>query len=385
MKIAYIIGTLATQGGTCRMVIEKANLYADKFGYNVSIITLYQYPNQTNVYFLSDSVNHKSLYIPHEKQYKYKYPMRLWFKWIQHRQLLKKLNETVQTIDPDIIIGVAQVEADIISTLKCRAKKVIECHEAKVFSLSKIGQRQSLLSRMFNSIYRFRYFYIVERHADVICPLTEADKQLWKRAKRLKVIPNFSTMSVSRYSDCTPKRVIAVGRLEWEKGYSRLINIWKLVSAKHHDWQLDIYGEGNMEKAIRILIQQSGVKNLTIHNFTPNISEEYANSSICLLTSYFEGFSLVLLEAQRHGVPCVSFDCPFGPRGIISDSYSGFLVEDGEIRVFANRVSRLIEDENLRKQFSAAAIERAKIFDVEIVINQWKELFESLTENHLQR
>lgn len=379
MKIVYIIGSLATQGGTCRMVLEKANLYANKFGYYVTIITFHQSPDQKIVYSLSDAVNHKSIYIPFTKQYKHKYPMRLWYKWLLHKQLVQELNETVQTIDPDILIGVAQVEADIISTLKCRAKKVIECHEAKIFSLSKIGQRQSLLSRMFNSINRFWYFYTVERHADVICPLTEEDKQLWKRAKRLKVIPNFSTMPVSRYSDCTSKRVIAAGRLEWEKGYSRLIQIWKLVSAKHHDWHLDIYGEGDMEKTIRILIHQSGVKNLTIHNFTPNISEEYANSSICLLTSYFEGFSLVLLEAQKHGVPCVSFDCPFGPRGIISDSYSGFLVEDGEIRVFANRVCRLIEDENLRKQFSTAAIERAKIFDIDIVINQWKELFESLT------
>lgn len=379
MKIAYIIGTLATQGGTCRMVIEKANIYANQLGYDVTIITLYQDPNQIIVYPLSDTVKQMHLCIPIAKQYKYKYPMRLWVKWDWHRQLINKLHEAVQTLDPDIIIGVSQVEADIISSLKCRAKKVIECHEARVFTLSKLDIKQSLISRIYNSLYRYKYFYTVERHADVICPLTEGDKALWKRAKRLEVIPNFSTMPISGYSDCTPKRVIAIGRLEWEKGYSRLINIWRLVSAKHHDWQLDIYGEGDMEKAIKILIQQSRVRNLTIHKFTPNISEEYARSSICVLTSYFEGFSLVLLEAQRHGVPCVAFDCPFGPRGIVSDSYSGFLVEDGDIRVFANRVLRLIEDESLRRQFSTAAIERAKIFNVDTVINQWKELFESLS------
>lgn len=379
MKIAYILGTIASQSGTSRMVLEKANIYADKLEYDVTIITLFQDLNQKNVYFLSDSIHQNNLHIPFYEQYRHRYPMRLWYKWKLHKQLIQKLNEAVQTLDPDIIIGVSQVEADIICSLKCRAKKVIECHEAKVFSLSKIGHSQSIFSRMYNSIYRFRYFYIVERHADVICSLTEDDKKLWKRAKRLKVIPNFSTLTVTKYSDCTHKRVIAIGRLEWEKGYSRLIQIWKFVSAKHHDWQLDIYGEGNMDKVMRVLIQQLGVKHINIHKFTPNISEEYANSSICLLTSYFEGFSLVLLEAQRHGVPCVAFDCPFGPRSIINDSYTGFLVEDGEIRVFANRVLKLIENESLRKQFSTAAIERAKIFDVDTVINQWKELFESLT------
>ena len=158
MKIAYILGSLATQGGTCRMVIEKANLYANKSGYDVTTVTFYQKPDQEIVYSLSDAVKHKFIYIPFANQYKHKYPMRLWYKWLLHKQLVKELNETVQTIDPDIIIGVAQVEADIISTLKCRAKKVIECHEAKVFSLSKIGHRQSLLSRMVNSINTWNSF-----------------------------------------------------------------------------------------------------------------------------------------------------------------------------------------------------------------------------------
>ena len=77
-------------------------------------------------------------------------------------------------------------------------------------------------------------------------------------------------------------------------------------------------------------------------------------------------------------MPCVAFDCPFGPKSIINDGYNGFLVENGEIKLFAERVCRLIEDENLRKQFSQAAIERSQQFDTDSIMLRWKKLFEQI-------
>ena len=201
---------------------------------------------------------------------------------------------------------------------------------------------------------------------------------LWKRAKYTAVIPNFSVMPISKYSDCTSKRVIAAGRLEWEKGFGRLIEAWSIVSSRHPDWHLDIFGEGSMDKTLKVLTNLYKAKNLTFHNVTSNISQEYANSSICVVSSYFEGFSLILLEAMRHGVPCVAFDCPFGPKSIINDGYTGFLVENGEIKLFAERVCRLIEDEDLRKHFSKASIDRALLFDTDSIMLRWKKLFEQM-------
>lgn len=382
MKIAYFVGSLATQGGTNRMVTEKANYFATHLGYDVTIITCYQHEDQQNTYLLSDAVKQIKLTVPFASQYQYGYPKRLWVKWANYRKLHQELNKTVQQVDPDILIGIAQFKADLVSKIKCRGKIVIECHEARNYSLSGLGMKRSFFPRVYMSIYRYKYFRTIERHADVVCPLTEGDAALWKRARRVEVIPNFSTMPISQFSDSTAKRVIAVGRLEWEKGYSRLIQVWKIVSGRHPDWQLDIFGEGEMEHALRLLIDSNGVKNINIHHFTHDISQEYAHSSICVLTSFFEGFSLVLLEAQRHGVPCIAFDCPFGPKSIINDSYSGFLVNDSDIRVFAERVCRLIEDKDLREHFSQVGIEQAKIFDVNTVINQWKYLFESLTRQN---
>ena len=81
---------------------------------------------------------------------------------------------------------------------------------------------------------------------------------------------------------------------------------------------------------------------------------------------------------MKHGVPCVSFDCPFGPRSIVNDSYNGFLVTDGDTRVFADRLCRLIENEDLRKQFSKTAIEKAQTFDVDTTMNKWQQFYEQL-------
>lgn len=379
MKIAYIYSTMAVTGGTERMITEKANYLSERYGYDVTIITCYQLAHENNFFHISEKVKQINLEIPFFSQYKYKYPKRLLVKWQMNKLLKKSINEAVKQVDPDILIGVSRFKANYISTIKCRAKKIIECHESKYNTKYDASEKHSVPVRLFLNIYRRIYFRTIERNADAVITLTEKDKLFWKRAKYVVVIPNFSTMFISNISDCTPKRVIAIGRLTWEKGFGRLIEAWSIVCSKHTDWHLDIYGQGSMYDTLNTLTNTYKAHNLTFHNYMSNISQEYANSSICAVTSYFEGFSLVLLEAIRHGVPCVAFDCPFGPRSIIDDASNGFLVYDGEIKLFAERLCRLIEDEDLRKQFSKNAIEKAKLFDTDIVMNQWKTLFKELT------
>ena len=378
MKIVYIFSTLAKTGGTERMITEKANYFSEQFGYDVTIITLFQKVEDVNHFILSEKVKQINLGIPYFSQYHYKYPKRLWIKWLLNKQIKKSIKQYVKNIDPDILIGISFFKANHISKVKCKAKIVIESHEAKMFTHSEYGKDRPLFARIFNTIRRFNYFKTIERNADVIVTLTEGDKKLWKRAKRVEIIPNYSTMSVTKHCDCTSKRVIAVGRLEWEKGFGRLIEAWNIVSSRHSDWHLDIFGEGSMNKTLKAMTSIYKAKNLTFHNVTSNISQEYANSSICVVSSYFEGFSLILLEAMRHGVPCVAFDCPFGPGYIIDDARDGFLVDNGDIRLFAERICQLIENEDLRKIFSTNALEKANTFNVDLIMNKWKELFEQM-------
>ncbi len=89
------------------------------------------------------------------------------------------------------------------------------------------------------------------------------------------------------------------------------------------------------------------------------------SSSILALSSRYEGFGLVILEAMACGLPVVSYACPCGPKDIITDGIDGFLVPDGDEIILAERICRLIEDEELRKRMGAAVFERTKDFTLD--------------------
>lgn len=377
MKIVYVIDSLASKGGAERILSDKMNYMAAHYGYEVYVVTCYQdFATMPNAYYLSDQVTQINLNIPYYSQYKYGYPKRLWVKHQLYQRLLHGLTETIQRIDPDVLIGLGYFNADLVSGIPCRAKKIVESHEARIFTMSDRGLSRSLPSRLFMRYYKKRYFRRVERQADVVVTLTTGDAKEWQRARRVEVIPNFTVMAVSRLSDVMAKRVIAVGRLEWQKGFDRLIEAWQTVEQRHPDWSLTIFGSGTLEGDLQRLIMDRSLKTVSIHPFTPTIADEYGQSAVFALSSRFEGFGLVLLEAMQAGLPCVTFDCPFGPSDVVKDGKNGFVVPDGDVERFAECLLRLIEDQELRQQFSAASVERARVFDVDTVMQQWKDLLE---------
>lgn len=377
MRIVYIIDSLASKGGAERIITEKMNYLATIYNYDVSVITYYQFiETMPNTYPLSSKVKQINLCIPSFQQYRYRYPKRLWIKWGFYRRLRIELQQTVNSINPDILIGVGYTLADVVCSLKCQAAKIIESHEARIYTKSPLlHKRTTLISTIYSKLCRKIYLNIVEKKADAIVTLTKHDAQEWKKAKRVEIIPNFSIMPISNLSNCESKRVIAAGRLEWQKGYDRLIHIWEIVTHKHPDWQLDIFGEGTLEAELKNSIQKAGLSNVTIHSFTQNISQEYASSSICVLTSRFEGFSLVLLEAMRHGLPCITFNCPYGPKDLIDDKKSGYIIENDNIDLFAEKINYLIENIDVRKKFSEEAIMKSNNYNVDSIMNSWRELF----------
>ena len=381
MKIVYVIDSLANKGGAERVIINKMDYMVSHFGYEISIITCYQDKGALNAYPIPHGIKQIYLGIPFYSQYKYRYPYRLWVKHSIDNQMGKALSKAVQNIDPDILIGVSYFQANIVTSIKCRAKKIIEVHEPRPFTLSDYGLSRGKFSSWYMKHYRKWYFKKVEKQADIVVTLTPGDAHEWRRAKRVQVIPNFTIMPIEKMSDGQAKRVISVGRLEWVKGYDRLIDAWKIISDKHPDWHLDIFGCGTLEQELRNQQKHLGLEEkMTIHPATPKINIEYSNSSLFVCTSHFEGFSLVILEAMQTGVPCVAFDCPFGPSYLIDNGQNGLLVPNNDIKKLADKITLLIEDSKMRSEFSKAAFEKSRTFSVEIIMNQWKSLFENLTE-----
>ena len=379
MRIVYVLDSLAHKGGAERIITEKVNYLASLDNYTIYIITCYQFPQtMTNVYQLSSKVMQINLCIPSHIQYKY--PKKLWLRWKYNRMLRNELQKTINAIKPDILIGVGHILADAVCSINSKAAKIIESHQARSFTMTPLQDNVSILSRINLFIYRKAYLSTIEKKADVVVALTKEDAAEWRNAKCVKIIPDFSIMPISRMSNYETKKVITVGRLEWQKGYDRLINIWKIVTRSYPDWKLEIYGEGAMEFKLRNSIDAAGLNNILIHPFTSNISEAYADSSIFVLTSHFEGFSLVLLEALCHGLPCISFNCPYGPSDIIDNEICGYIIENGNIEKFAQALCELMGNSKIRKSFSEAAIKKGLLYNVDNIMQQWILLFESLTK-----
>ena len=215
------------------------------------------------------------------------------------------------------------------------------------------------------------------RRIDALLTLTEADHERWSAyvgdpGVRTGVIPNPTPFAVGEPAPLTAKVVIAAGRLTSQKGFERLIAAWTPLATSHPDWQLRIYGDGQLWRALNDQVARAGVGDrILMGGVTQQLEAELAGSSIYAMSSRFEGLPMVLLEALSKGVPPVSFDCPEGPRQLIDSGRNGLLVPEGDVPALTEALRTLMDDEDLRRRLGAQALETARDYQVDTVVDRW--------------
>lgn len=376
MKLIYCIHSVCNPGGMERVLLNKVTYLVRNLGWDITVVTTDQkgkapfYPFPKEVRMVDLDINYSD---DNSKNV-----FRKITGYLYRKQLHKKrLSALLEKEKADIVISLYPSESSFIPDIKDGSKKVLELHYCKFFRLQ--YGRSGLLGMI--DKWRTRQDEKIVSRFDKFVVLTNEDRGYWGNLRNIEVIPNAAMLVSNGYSDAQNKRVIAVGRLDYQKGFDRLIRAWRIVQQNEafHEWNLDIFGQGEWKEMLQQMIDEAGLQDsMRINQPTKQIGNEYVRSSILVMSSHYEGFPMVMIEAMACGLPVVSFDYKCGPKDIIRHGENGLLVHDGDIEGLAAAMMKLMDDEAYRKRLSDDAKKIISTYSEETVMNRWIALFNGL-------
>lgn len=376
-RIVYCTPALYSAGGMERIVTAKANYFAERFGYDVSIIVT-EGGDVHSFFPLSKKVKVINLGLNFEELWNKPFWKKVVLYLEKQHQYRKRLKATLLSIRPDITISTLRREINFINDIRDGSLKIGELHLSRDSYRATETDNPSFVKRLFTKWWKYDIVNHLRR-LDTFVVLTHNAISEWPELDNAIMIPDPMTLNVTTPSPLDAKRVIAVGRYSYEKGYDILLSVWAMVEKQCEDWQLDIYGMGDPTPYVKRMTELSIDKDRCHLNASlVNVVKEYLHSSILVQPSRFESFGLALVEAMACGLPVVAFDCENGPRAIISDGENGYLVPAFQMETFAARLVKLMKSEELRKEMGERGRLSSEQYHIDKVALQWKELFDEL-------
>lgn len=375
MKIIYCIACTCHSGGMERVLANKAN-YLARHGYEIVVVTTDQRGKQP-FFLLEPGIRSIDLGINYDENNGKSFLNKLLHYPLKQYRHKKRLKAVLMTERPDVTVSMFNNDAGFIPGIKDGSAKVLEIHFSK-FKRLQYGRKGlwKLADR-----WRSKQDEKTVRKFDRFVVLTEEDKAYWGNLPNIMVIPNAISGIPAGTALLENKRVIAVGRYTYQKGFERLVDAWHLLASRFPDWKLDIIGDGEERPLLEQRIRSYGLeRQVTLTRPTQEIGKVYQEASILASSSRYEGLPMVLLEAQAFGLPTVAFQCKCGPKDIVSDGMNGYLVPEGDTAGMAQRLEILMKDEALRKRMGLKAKESALRFNEEVIMKKWMYTFQTLKE-----
>lgn len=375
MKIVYCTHSVYCPGGMERVLLNKVRWIRENTPWQVIIVTtdqegrkpFYDFPEGVRIVDLGINYSRGNSLSPFGKITDYFHRRKL------HR---RRLTDFLMQERPDLTITLYPSEASFVPDIKDGSKKILEFHYSKNFRLQ--YNRKGLLGLA--DKWRTKADEKLVRRFDRFVVLTNQDARDWGNIPNMSVIPNAAIPLSSEHSDCLSRRVIAVGRLDYQKGFDRLIKAWRLVMDKGlTDWHLDIFGQGEWKDYLNNIIHENNLGNcVTVNAPVSDIAAQYTSSSLLAMSSNYEGFPMVMIEAMSCGLPVVTFDYKCGPRDIITPEVNGLIVPNGDIQAFADALVRVMTHTEMRRDMGRAALAVTERYSLETVMKSWNNLFEKL-------
>ena len=372
MKILYLIHSTYNPGGMERVLLNKVRYLVEEKGWDVTVVTTDQH-ERPPFYPFPEGVKMVDLGVNYSEDNGKPFLKKL-LGFLKKRRLHKKrMTEVLAQVKPDVVDCFYPGECSFMPGMKDGSVKVMELHQSKLFHHQYNRSGLMGLADKYRAVMDER----LVRKFDRFVVLTEEDAQMWGEMPNIRVIPNAANFIADSYSDCSAKRVIAVGRLDYQKSFDRLILVWEKVHENMPDWRLDIFGQGEWKEMLQQMIDERGLQDcVKLNGPTKDIGKEYAESSMLVMSSHYEGFPMVMIEAMACGLPAVCFDFKCGPRDIIQPEENGLIVPDGDIDGLAEAMIRLMKDEELRKRMGENAKRVVETYSEEKVMSKWMKLYE---------
>ena len=379
MNILYCIPHLYNSGGMERVLTQKVNWLCAHTSHSFTIITTEPTPQGMNdTYFpLDPQVQIVPLNIDFNADYRKPLLSKWWGHMRRMRMYKRALTQYIREHNIDLCISLCGKEIAFLRTLPCRT--VAELHFAK-------DQRQQLLEAnhknlIWSLLGRIRTWQLVRavKPLEQLIVLTEADKNDWMRAgcTNVTVIPNICSLDGQKIPmKSKHKTVLAVGRLHEQKGFDLLLQAWKPIEEKYPDWTLRIVGEGPKREELETLVKTLKLKRVALIGRTNEVVNEYAQASLFVLSSRYEGLPLALIEAMWCGTPSIAFDCPHGPAELLTNNH-GWLVFNGDISALSAQLDYAIaHPEEAAQRAQKAQTYAQQTYSESTIMPQWIKLIE---------
>lgn len=360
MKLLYIVPSINDEGGVARVLSAKTNYLIEKWGYEIHILTQNKGNSSLFYFFNPKIVLHDMILEGNKMNYLLNYK--------------NELQKHCKQINPDVIIVADNGLKAYLAPpfLDKKTPLVFESHGSKFIVEQK--QSEHVWSKLKMQFKLFIKEFGAKKYTHFVALSDESLKE-WHITNGV-VITNPLCDSPQKLSNQSSKKVIAVGRHAYEKGFDNLLKIWKKVVEIYPDWILEIYGKSDEKFELQELAENLNLtENIVFHEPVQNIIEKYSEASFYLMTSRFEGFGMVLIEAMAAGLPCVAYDCPCGPRNIINNGKNGFLIQNNNEKYYINAVKTLIEDKELRISMGETAKSVVKKYDIDEIMQRWNQFF----------